>query len=376
MAVNSMFISACTIIINLEVIHKLNSTLASKQLHHGGRLRQAAKDYGIDINQWLDLSTGVSPWHYPETYCTSDYWNQLPQDNDGLLEAAMGYYCSQAQVNWHCLATAGSQAAIQTLPRMISMQQSHFQTVLVPRIGYKEHQKAWQAQGFTIITYDCSPTVEQIAKADVLVVINPNNPLGCQLDSQIQLNWLEQIHQQGGLMVVDEAFIDCDPHADASLLQTTSAPYSSSLIVLRSIGKFFGLAGARVGFCFASPSNIEQLNLLLGPWQVNGPAREVVKRALLNTEWQTNQRKKLAQSSCELTQVLQRYFNRITVTPLFIRVETSTAPKIHHQLAEQAILVRLTDEKDALRFGLALDNIALTRLENALKKILSYSINR
>lgn len=310
-------------------------------LHHGGRLAQAVTKYAIPRAQWLDLSSGVSPWHYPVTDIAPSYWNRLPEEEDGLEQSAREYY--------HCntlLPVAGSQAAIQLLPFIYRQQVSQLGRVGLPFVGYKEHQKAWQKVGFTIEHYHDTPSDEQLARWQVLVVINPNNPTAKLFNQQQLLHFKEQL--KGGLLVVDEAFADIDESQSLTHL----CPMTN-LVVLRSIGKFFGLAGVRVGFVLAPPQWLTALAIELGPWSIAGPSRKLCQQALNDNVWQQQQRLRLLTDSQRLQQLLQAYSpTKVVGTGLFQTLILARAVTWHHLLCQQGVLTRLTDEQHALRFGL------------------------
>lgn len=346
-------------------------------LHHGGRLRDVAQRYGIDESDWLDLSTGVSPWHYPVADLPPSSWNRLPEEEDGLISAADRYYGGH-----NALPVAGSQAAIQCLPQVLTSMREGPGRVLLPKVGYKEHERAWRLQGWLIEyygdnkkgkagenggesdhSYDLQPTPEQIDRCDVLLIINPNNPAAC-LTPVAQLKpWLEALSAKGGYLVVDEAFMDMTPQH--SLLSTTG----QNLIILRSVGKFFGLAGLRAGFVFA-PNEIRlAMQELLGPWCLNGPARMICKQAFADIEWQQMQIRRLHNSSERLRKLLSVLPGPVVGTALFQCVHLSKAPLWHERLCQQGILTRLTDEQDALRFGLPADELQWCRLTEVLQSV-------
>jgi len=347
-------------------------------LHHGGRLRDVAEKYGIDESDWLDLSTGVSPWHYPVPDIPVSCWNRLPEEEDGLISAADRYYGGH-----NALPVAGSQAAIQCLPQVLAAMREGSGRVLLPKVGYKEHERAWRMQGWQIEyygdkgdggneanddcgpVYDRQPTSEQIDRCDVLLVINPNNP-AADLIPAAQLNtWLEVLTKKNGLLVVDEAFMDMTPEA------SLNSVVSPNLVILRSIGKFFGLAGVRAGFVFAPHKIRLAMQERLGPWCLNGPARFVCVRAFADVEWQQMQIDRLNQSSERLRQLLSGLEAPVIGTSLFQCVYLPRAPVWYERLCKHGILTRLTDERDALRFGLPADEKQWLRLTHVVQTVLA-----
>jgi cobalamin biosynthetic protein CobC len=315
--------------------------------------------YQRPAEQWLDLSTGIAPFSYPIPDIPQKFWQNLPNVNDALIQAAKNYYRAK-----HCLACAGSQAVIEKLPHFWRQKHQQVSQVYLPKVGYKEHQESWLSAGFTGLFYrDELPL--NIEKHAVVVVINPNNP-STQLYSKPELLSLYQrVKSAQGLLIIDEAFIDVTDSA-RSLVEAINDDH---LIVLRSFGKFFGLAGIRIGFVCASASWIKVMNESFGPWQVNGPAQYIAQQALQDTDWQHQQREKLKKQSLKLAVLLQQYFvAELAVCPLFITVYVENAPEIHQQLCQHGVYVRLTDEMHSLRFGIASDE-QLVKLKAILKEL-------
>jgi len=336
-------------------------------LKHGGNLLAIAKAHRTDPRDWLDLSTGVSPYCYPIPPIPADVWNQLPQVDDGLEQAAANYYRSPVTP----LTVAGSQAAIMNLPLLLSNTLPEDANILLPKVGYKEHQHAWQQHAETeqphwhLSYYDDFPTAQQVANASLVLLINPNNPSGCLLSKRKLMQLLTTLRQTGGYLIVDEAFMDTTP--EESMISEAG---SDNLIILRSVGKFFGMAGARVGFVFAAEPLKTQLTDLLGPWTVAGPSRYVMQQALRDSEWQQAMRDRLNADGARLKRLLAEYLpEAITGTALFARVSLTDAKHCHQLLCQQQILTRLCDEGDTIRFGLPQHEADWQRLALALQHL-------
>jgi cobalamin biosynthetic protein CobC len=210
----------------------------------------------------------------------------------------------------------------------------------------------------------CAPenAVQTAAGCDVLLLCNPNNPTGHRYATAELLVCHAELAARGGWLVVDEAFIDIDPQH--SLAQHIGPP---GLIVLRSLGKFFGLAGARVGFILAWPALLAQIEEALGPWPVSGPARMVAASALHDQAWQESCRQRLLQDAQRLSAMLAAIgLPPAGGTALFQWVATPRAEQIHDTLANQGILTRLFREPASLRFGLPVAEPEWMRLAAAL----------
>jgi len=324
-------------------------------LEHGGRLREAARRYGIPEAAWLDLSTGINPLGWPVPALPAGCWHRLPQADDGLEAAARTYYGCR-----DILVTAGSQAAIQALP---GLRPAGRVGVLAP--GYAEHAHAWARGGHALERLAAGDIEAALDRLDVLVLINPNNPSGECFAPATLLAWHRRLAARGGWLVVDEAFVDATP-------QDSLAPHAGmeGLVVLRSLGKFFGLAGARVGFTLAWPELLAQLAETLGPWTVATPARRVARLALEDILWQEEARRCLPQAAARLGTLLSRAgMAPCGGTCLFQWVATGRAAAIQDTLAKQGILLRRFVIPASLRFGLPGEEAEWRRLEAALKKI-------
>jgi L-threonine-O-3-phosphate decarboxylase len=321
-------------------------------LEHGGRLLRASREYGIPASAWLDLSTGISPFAWPVPPVPASAWHRLPEDDDGLLDAARAYYAQPSLLPVH-----GSQAVIQALPMLRGPSRVG---VLAP--GYAEHAHAWQRAGHAVERRDAASLFADASRYDVVVLIHPNNPGGECFERDALLTLHRPLADRGGWLIVDEAFIDATPAR--SLCLEAMRP---GLIVLRSVGKFFGLAGARVGFVAAEPALLVALRERLGPWSLGGPARHVVKLALADVAWQAAQRERLHVTSERLANLLARHGLAPDAGCAFFHWRCDEhAAALHRALARRGVLVRLFEQPASLRFGLPGDEAAFARLEAAL----------
>lgn len=321
-------------------------------LEHGGRLRAAAQRYGIPLEDWLDLSTGIAPYGWDLPPVPAQAWARLPEVNDGLEAAARDYYGAAS-----LLPVAGSQVAIQALPRL----RTHSSVgILAPT--YAEHAAAWRREGHRITKLSEGSVHRALPQLDVLLVVNPNNPTGRLIEPARLLDWHDELAERGGWLVVDEAFIDCTP-------QHSLAAYSDmpGLIVLRSFGKFFGLAGLRLGFVLAAQALLDELEALLGPWTVSGPARSIARQLLADSDGQRRQRERLLADGGRLAALLRDCGLPPTGgSALFQFCCTRRAVPCMELLARRGILIRLFAELDSLRFGLPADEAGWLRLEQGL----------
>lgn len=321
-------------------------------LEHGGKLRAAAQRFGRDSSEWLDLSAGLNPVGYPAPAIAADAWQRLPETDPALLDAACAYYGAPRM-----LTMAGTQAAIQLLPQLRAPSR-----VVVSAPSYAEHAHHWARHGHTMREVAYADIDGVVDGCDVLVVCNPNNPTGALIAPEILLAWAARLAARGGWLVVDEAFADTAPAHSVCAASDTPG-----LIVLRSLGKFFGLAGVRVGFVAADAALLDALADLAGPWCVSGPAQQIAIAALRDHAWQTDARARLLADGARLHALLAAHGVSAHGCALFQWWPEQHAPAFWQHMAERGILVRLfTNAAHGIRLGLPPDDASWRRLTTAL----------
>ncbi|MEY2863317.1 MAG: hypothetical protein RLY58_1024 [Pseudomonadota bacterium] len=307
---------------------------------HGGNLQRAMAQYGGTLSTWIDCSTGIAPTPYPLPTVPAHIWQRLPDQQDGLISVASRYYGCAPE---HLLAVAGSQAAIQALPTLRSRSRVG---IMAP--SYAEHAWCWQQAGHVVIGLEPQQLEEHLHHLDVLIVVNPNNPTGQQY-SKVQLRyWLSMLQQHDGWLIVDEAFADLDPQF--SLMADS---HQRGLIVLRSVGKFFGLAGLRLGFVGTDARLRKKLQDRLGLWSVNGVAEWAGQLALNDLAWQHQQRQALAAAGQWMRETLATAgLVSLSPHPMLHWCPQPHALAWQKALAQQHVWCRVLEQPDALRFGL------------------------
>ena len=299
---------------------------------HGGDLDWARRHFPRYIGAWLDLSTGVSPHSYPIPPLAARDWSHLPSraaEND-LIAAAADYYGVDA-IN--ILPTAGSQALIQILPALSGMAPRQVE-ILTP--SFSEYARIWREAGFDVRLIDVFAAEIPPPAAPYRIVVSPNNPTGRCYDPAQLLAWAADCAAQGGFLWVDEAFADVAENSVAAY-----AGRQVGLLVSRSFGKFFGLAGLRLGFLCAAPDFIALAREKIGPWAVSGPALAVGSAAFRDRAWQVATRQKLRAESENMRKFLAEHgFRLIGHTDLFTLVAHDQAPEIFQTFGENGILLR------------------------------------
>lgn len=328
-------------------------------LQHGGRLAEAERRFGRPSAGWLDLSTGINPFAYPVPALPAEAWQRLPDEGDMalLMAAARRYYGTTA--GQPMAAAPGSQALIQWLPRVVPVRlDADCAAIVSPTYG--EHDKCWRDGGYRVEAID---GIEQVADRHAVVVIgNPNNPDGRRTTPATLLALAERLAARGALLVVDEAFADVDPK-----LSLATAAGRPGLVALRSFGKFFGLAGARLGFAFGPADLMARLADALGPWAVGGPVLRVAAQAMNDATWIVAMRRRLAEAAAQLDATLKAGGLEIVGgTDLFRLAAHPEAGETYSRLGRRGILVRdFRDHPAWLRFGIPPES-GLARLAAAL----------
>lgn len=321
-----------------------------KPIEHGGDLEALGRRYPHAPRPWIDLSTGINPVPYPIGNLPAEGWSRLPSraDDEALLDAAGRRYGIGPDAS--IVAAPGTQALIQLLPRL----QPRSRVAIVGRT-YAEHELCWRREGHAVsVVADLAAA----AGADVVVVVNPDNPTG----RLVSVDALRAV--KATLLVIDEAFIDFLP-AQASL----AGALPDNTVVLRSFGKTYGLAGVRLGFAVAAPAIVQRLRGALGPWAVSGPAQEIGRRALADDAWLDAASRRLTIHSEKLDALLSAAGCKVLGgTILFRLVEHCDASRVADALARHGIHVRrFTDRPTLLRFGLPADDAEFARLAAALQ---------
>ena len=316
---------------------------------HGGNLDVAQRRFGGRAEDWIDLSTGINRRAYPVGELTQRDWTTLPSREEiaTLHDAARQAYATSAPV----LALSGAQAAIQLLPRLSPPSRAR---ILAPT--YNEFAPVLSAAGWQVEEVG---DLDALAGADLAVVVNPNNPDGRRHDA-VALLALRLLVDR---LVIDESFVDAVP--DLSL---ASEAGREGFLILRSFGKFYGLAGLRLGFVLGPEADVAALAAMAGPWPVSGPAIAIGKRALLDRDWANATKMRLARDTLRLDALADAAGWRLVGgTPLFRLYHVGDAKVVQERLARAKIWSRIFgDEPGWLRLGLPGDESEWTRLAEAL----------
>lgn len=317
---------------------------------HGGNLDQAIARYGRPAGDWIDLSTGINRVPYPVPPLPDQAWTALPTRSDmqSLIAVAAECYGTKAAI----APVAGAQMAIQLIPRLSAPGKAR---VLSPT--YNEHAGSLHAAGWTV---EEVPRLEDLAGADLAVAVNPNNPDGQHHTPDALLDLAGKV----GRLVIDESF--ADPMPELSLASRAGQP---GLFLLRSFGKFYGLAGLRLGFVIGNAAEIGALVETSGPWPISGAAIAVGRTALGDRDWARATTARLRSEALRIDALADAAgWSVVGGTPLFRLYDAGGAEAEQNRLAERAIWTRRFPwSKGWLRLGLPGSTAEWARLEEALR---------
>ncbi len=329
---------------------------AAEPLPHGGDLAAARRLFPTAPEPFVDLSTGINPNPYPLPALGAALFARLPEAAAGgrLATVAASAYGAPAAAN--VVAAPGTQIL---LPLVAGLVQPGRAVVLSPT--YNEHARAARLAGHSVTE---AREIGALADADLAVVGNPNSPDGRLIDRDTLLAVAGKLRLRGGVLVVDEAFMDVGPR-DASLAGEVAR---GNVVVLRSFGKFFGLAGIRLGFAVLDRVPAARLAASLGPWAVSGPALAIGTAALADAAWIEQTRSRLSQASQRLDAILIGAGLVVEGgTALFRLARTPQANALFHHLGRAGILVRsFAANPTWLRFGLPAQPRHWRRLQMAM----------
>ncbi|MAU98934.1 MAG: threonine-phosphate decarboxylase [Fulvimarina sp.] len=323
---------------------------------HGGGLDAAIERFGGSRTGWLDLSTGINPAAVPLPQIEPSAWARLPDSElqARCIAAARKSYGVPQQAG--IVAAPGSQALISLLPFVLPVGDV---AILEPTYG--EHRAGFEAAGHRVVSIGGLDEVPDGAR--VVVVVNPNNPDGRRTEPAALLDLQAEMARRSGLLIVDEAFADALP-------EMSGAGHAGleGLLIHRSFGKFYGLAGIRLGFALTTPALAETLSARLGPWAVSGPALAIGAAVLADPALRAGVMETIALQAKRRDRVLAAAgLARVGATPLFATIETPDAHALFEALCRRHILTRpFSYRADWLRFGNPKDEAEAARLGGAL----------
>lgn len=314
-------------------------------IQHGGNLARARALFPEAREPWIDLSTGINPYSYPYSPIPANAFSRLPEPDALSRLCALAAESYGAPASEMIVAAPGTQILLPIIAGL-AKQVSGGNNAIVLSPTYAEHARAAAMAGFEVSETD---DLDRLAEGQLAIVVNPNNPTGRMVAKADLLALAGLMRAKGGLLVVDEAFID------VSEAESVAAHVGEGgLVVLKSFGKFYGLAGVRLGFAMSQQEIVSRVDERLGPWAVSGPALHIAGEALSDGPWQMTMREQLRRDAGRLDALLDQASVRVSGgTTLFRFVRDGEAQALFQRLGEAGIMTRRFEERpDDLRIGL------------------------
>lgn len=258
---------------------------------HGGDVYSASRELGRGVERLIDFSASINPlgpspkvWralskarvvlqHYPDPACRD-------------LRQALA-------LQWHCpfeeiVVGNGSTELIHVLPSALDLRH-----LLIVGPTFSEYASAMSLVGGRVTTVCAErdrayrPPLELIMallcrrqpkhrEIQAVLLCNPNSPTGQACNAEAVLDLARLAQRKGAWLIVDETFADyCQ---ERSILPKRSS--FSGLVVLRSLTKFYGLPGLRIGYAVAAPAVVERIRARIPPWSVNAMGQVAAVAAL------------------------------------------------------------------------------------------------
>ena len=302
---------------------------------HGGRLAAAQAEHPLAPRPWLDVSTGINPEGWRRGRPSAAMLKRLPDpaDTAALERVAASAFGVPAE---RVVAVAGAEAALRLAPDLLDVRR-----VAVASPTYGSHEDAWRRAGVAVEAASRADLFE--ADADMLVVVNPNNPDGAATPGRALVE-----AARGRWLIIDESFVEVAPELSAATWAT------GQTIVLRSFGKFYGLPGVRLGFVICDVELADRIRRRLGDWPVGADAIWMGRAAYADVDWARRRATRLQREAARLDRLLRATgFEIVGGTSLFRLAKCEDATKRAGRLAAQGVLVRtFPHDPTLIRFGL------------------------
>ena len=319
-------------------------------IQHGGDIDLAIKKYGGEREDWIDLSTGINGTSYPWQESVKVELRNLPSNKILMnLEkaAARAYKIAEST---YTAAASGGQQIINLLP--ICLKNCNSVTILGPT--YNEYEKAFKSSGIKTQTVS---EVSKLSSSDIAIIVNPNNPTGKVIADET----LEDLSKKVRILIIDESF---------KMFSSRRIQKFDNVIQINSLGKFFGLAGVRLGFVSGPSDFIKSVRGMLGPWPISSIAAEIGIIALNDTTWISEMEKILLEGSNVLHEACStKNWKLVGKTNLFHTYATSSCHEVEEQFAAHNIWIRTFDYSETwVRLGIPTSKYEWTRVRRALNQ--------
>ncbi len=248
-------------------------------------MEELARDTGIGKGSIIDFSANINPLGYPygikgKIMESFDSVLNYPDIDSHELVRSLASYHGLAPEN--ILIGNGSTEFIYWLPLLLRPKRA-----LIVTPAFSEYEKGLRLAGTEISFFetrrdedfriDTTLLARRLGdRLDTLYLGNPANPSGVLTDRKAVLDIIAMTEKERIMAVIDEAFIDFTEDISVKNI----AANSGNVVVMRSMTKFFGIPGLRLGYIIANKSIIEQIRRDKPPWTVNALTQSAAGEAL------------------------------------------------------------------------------------------------
>ena len=331
---------------------------------HGGNVWEISEKYDIPVDQIIDFSISTNPLGVPEKAVESirqhlNLIHHYPDpDHEWLLEAL----AESVGVSSNNVLVGNGSTELIYLFNEVFFEDGCEAVVPVPT--FNEYKAAIERFGGNMIFIKCDSAnnfrlnLEELEnaltkKTRIIFLCNPNSPTGWLYEKSDILRIVQLAADENVLVFVDEDYIDFVDDSKRYSMADYVKEYNN-LFVLRSLTKFFGLAGVRIGFGVGSPDLVNVLKRVIMPWSVNSLAMFAAAEAVKDTEFIKNSRLLLSKSKRQMLEMLKTvpwlkvYPSETNFLLIEIILEDLTSTQLAKGLAKRGLLIRDCEDFDGL----------------------------
>jgi len=340
---------------------------------HGGNLERAMEKYGISSEEIIDFSANINPLGFSSKIREDIIKNldRLSHYPDPECKEAKKEISHYFKIDYENIVLGnGSTELIYLIVQTLKLKK-----VLIPIPTFCEYERALNNNNVSINFFklkekqdflvSMDEIIPQLAGIDLVFLCNPNNPTGTFLPKKEMLTLVKEVQKRKIFLVLDEAFIDL--YEEESLIKEVKN--YDHLIILRSLTKFFGLPGLRIGFAASNSKLIKKLEAQKIPWSVNCLAQIAVREVLRDEKFITKSRSFLLEEKEFFYQELSNIEGWKVYKPsanfIFIKLLGNISSEgLMGQLAKKGILIRDCSNFRGLEEGKFIRVAVRTRKEN------------
>lgn len=317
--------------------------------NHGGNIREAVEKYNILPENIIDFSANINPLGLSSRVKEAIIKNfdQILHYPDPECKTLRQEFSNCYGINYE--NTIAGNGCVELIYLITSVLKPRTALILVPT--FSEYATALQSINTNITFWELeeeqefkvpiAEIIKQLNKWEVIFLCNPNNPTGGLIPKTELIALLKEAEKQGVTVILDEAFIDV-VDKESLIKQSCQSEY---LFVVRSLTKFFGLAGLRLGFGIGHQKIINRLKSSKIPWSVNAFAQIAGIEVLKDIHFRKHSKKFILEEKNFLYKELLKIKGLKPYYPsanfILIKLESfASSTELYDRLAKKGLLIR------------------------------------